>query len=117
MRISDWSSDVCSSDLVAWQGRTRTWSKVRHQGLPRSPGRRRFAPPLHPRTAGRCLARSPEVRQYDHERSGRPRVGNEGAEADLRDANKLIGSSDYGNDVFITVHFTDLAGATAAPRG
>src|SRR3546814_8526038 len=33
MRISDWSSDVCSSDLALW-ARIRRWSRVQGQRVP-----------------------------------------------------------------------------------
>ena len=28
MRISDWSSDVCSSDLIMWYGKTESFKQV-----------------------------------------------------------------------------------------
>src|SRR3546814_13661927 len=57
MRISDWSSDVCSSDLVSsrrpWPRRTRLRCAFRRRGrrpvrtsVPHGRGRRRCRPPL-----------------------------------------------------------------------
>src|SRR3546814_6617675 len=56
MRISDWSSDVCSSDLSARRrrgGGSRPWSSLRSG---RDGAARRRALARHPDADGECLA-------------------------------------------------------------
>src|SRR3546814_8381840 len=82
MRISDWSSDVCSSDLDA----VAQESQRRHD-LERRPGRiaggRRSVLPLRARTT-RCGEDPPGLRVEDHDRAGRLDAGQDLLGLDLQ---------------------------------
>src|SRR3546814_10582543 len=54
MRISDWSSDVCSSDLFGFSSRLLTLPRPRHRGHPSAPCRHRLL-----RVRGRPCRRRP----------------------------------------------------------
>src|SRR3546814_3715657 len=71
MRISDWSSDVCSSDLVQL---SLSWARRRRNALPRKPDRSGYAVSAltiglgsHQSHRRLCLVRSPRSRrQWPH---------------------------------------------------
>src|SRR3546814_6523236 len=75
MRISDWSSDVCSSDLRSgWRSRTtssRRWAHVA-SGRSASSAPRRPSPtrPTTPPGCGSVPSRSPRTRSWTSERAG-----------------------------------------------
>src|SRR3546814_9939073 len=73
MRISDWSSDVCSSDLL--QRQCRHHAQLEEQGLGRKAGRDRVAPCCLLRPPGRDRRRVPEEGPLG--RSEERRVGKE----------------------------------------
>src|SRR3546814_3575957 len=68
MRISDWSSDVCSSDLV--QGLKRLWRQVEARGARKTMCRQQLGWPWrHPFILPYRAPRSPQRPIYAHLRS------------------------------------------------
>src|SRR3546814_3621137 len=67
MRISDWSSDVCSSDLVLPAGLEAAGGRVTHFGMPVDPGNLMLMGELDGRPAVGLpgCARSPKTNGFD----------------------------------------------------
>src|SRR3546814_19163207 len=59
MRISDWSSDVCSSDLIVWENRRSSYRK-RQMSVTKS------SHAASPRKMPRPLGRRPNGMKIDH---------------------------------------------------
>src|SRR3546814_9550660 len=79
MRISDWSSDVCSSDLLPEPGMFLEPAIIERTRMRQRHDRRMFAPRAHQLGQGPAVTR--KVRELcvaaDHQRSEERRVGNE----------------------------------------
>src|SRR3546814_11760840 len=63
MRISDWSSDVCSSDLNAFAGASRDMFRTLHLNPPHAPAWPAAAPHRTPLPVSRIGARAPLTAQ------------------------------------------------------
>src|SRR3546814_942102 len=76
MRISDWSSDVCSSDLVLPAGLEAAGGRVTHFGMPVDPGNLMLMGELDGRPAVGLpgCARSPKTNRSEERRVGKASV-------------------------------------------